>query len=531
MRHLYTLFGSLILLFALFFFTKNQSAYQSYPLNWDEVDYVEATKLGVLTNAFELEGMDLISYVQLGFAKKQKDEQKVAQIATGLPDESLDPLLKRHLHPTLPIYYWSFFTDSESINEENNFRWSNIILGWFTAFSFIASLWIMGKLTPSSYFYMCITASFFITHSISFAAFALLNYHIFHLLATILFLGILMKYIEKQSLETTSSYRYAYMLGIGVALLFLTLEMALVVVGASFVAIILVGKWKLLLDFSTLWRAFVSFLVTLILFWAGAILKGAMIKSWLNYAYRIFGNGNAEYERVSLVQNWIDLISLYPILFACILLSLCFAIYQVYKKNLSALYLVPFVVGLIYAIAMSPFMIHSVYLIPSLGMLLFASGLVLGEAKMNLYIKMGISLSLLIVIGFDFVATDFDSKSKEIQGQRNDYLGDFKTIEKMAAISNSSKPILITGAHIIDYYTSLDNSEELNRCSISEPSFCLRKDYAYINIEDDIKSKKYKMIVILRWMKYPDEKISLLQEIGYIRQTLNIYDIFYLQEN
>ena len=59
MRHLYTLFGSLILLFALFFFTKNQYTYQSYPLNWDEVDYVNATKLGVLTNAFEIEGMDL----------------------------------------------------------------------------------------------------------------------------------------------------------------------------------------------------------------------------------------------------------------------------------------------------------------------------------------------------------------------------------------------------------------------------------------------------------------------------------------
>ncbi|PIY10501.1 MAG: hypothetical protein COZ18_05840 [Flexibacter sp. CG_4_10_14_3_um_filter_32_15] len=531
MRHLYTLFGSLILLFALFFFTKNQYTYQSYPLNWDEVDYVNATKLGVLTNAFEIEGMDLISYVQLGLAKKQKDEQKVAQIATQLPNENLDPLLKRHLHPTLPIYYWSFFTDSDPIQAENNFRWSNIILGWLTACSFIASLWIIGKLTPSSYFYMCIVASFFITHSLSFAAFTLLNYHTFHLLATILYLGILVKYIEKQSLDNNSNYKYAYLLGVGVAILFLTLEMALVVVGGSFIAIILIGKWKLLIDFPSMWRAFVSFLITLVLFWAGAIWKGAMVKSWLNYAYRIFGDGNAEYKKVSLFHNWIELIKANPTLFTFIFLGLSFAIYQIYKKKLPFYYFVPFTVGLIYAVAMTPFMLHPVYVIPSLGMLLFACGLILSESKLHDYIKIGVSSFLLAVIIFNFASTNFEAKSKEIQTQRNDYLSDFETIEKIAQNTSSNKPILATGSHIIDYYTTLENSKELNRCSISNPSFCLRKDYNYINIEEDIKSKKYKMIIVLKWMNYPDEKISLLKEIGYSHQKLNIHDVFYLQKN
>lgn len=531
MRHLYTLFGSLILLFALFFFTKNQLTYHVYPFNWDEVDYVNATKLGVLTNALELEGMGLISYLQLGVAKIKKDEQKLAQIAPTLPNENLDPLLKRHLHPTLPIFYWSFFTDSDYLQEENNFRWSNIFLGWLTACSFIASLWIIGKRRPSSFFYMCIAASFFITHPLSFAGFALLNYHTFHLLATVLFLGVLIKYIEKQSLTTISDYKYSYLLGMAVALLFLTLEMALVVVGGSFIAIILIGKWKLLIDFSSLWRAIVSFFITLILFWAGAILKGAMIKSWLNYAYRIFGDGNAEYERVSLLDNWIELIKTYPLLFTCIFVSLCFAVYQVYKKNLSSLYVVPFIIGLIYAIAMTPFMIHSIYLLPSIGMLFFGFGLILSESKLNPYLKIGISLSLFIVIGFNFVTTNFESKSKAVQQERNNYLTDFKAIEKIAINNNSTKPILATGAHIIDYYTSLKNTDELNRCSIAQPSFCFRKDYIYINIEEEIKNKKYKMIIILKWTKYSSEKISFLKEIGYIHQSLNTYDVFYLQEN
>lgn len=531
MRHLYTLFGSLILLFALFFFTKNQYTNQSYPLNWDEVDYVNATKLGILTNVFELEGMDLISYIQLGIAKKQKDDQKVAQIATHLPNESLDPLSKRHLHPTLPIFYWSFFTNSDPIQETNNFRWSNIILGWLTALSFIGSLWIMGKLNPFSYFCMSVIASFFITHQFGFGAFTLLNYHSFHLLAAILYLGILMKYLEKQSLTTNTSYKYAYLLGIGVAMLFLTLEMALVVVGGSFLAIILIGKWKVFLDFSSMWRVFVAFFSTLFLFWAGAILKGAMIKSWLNYAYRIFGNGNAEYERVSLLDNWIGLITMNPILFLIIAVSLCFVIYSIYKKNLSSLYIVPFLVGLVYAIAMTPFMIHSVYLIPSIGMLLFACGLILSESKVHTYIKIGISCLLVAVIIFNFSTTNFEATTSDIETQKNDYFSDFKAIEQLAKNNSANQPILITGAHIVDYYTSLKNSEELNRCSISTPDFCVRKDYQYSNIENEIKSKKYKVIVILKWMKYPDEKITLLKEIGYSHQNLTIYDVFYLQEN
>jgi len=35
----------------------------------------------------------------------------------------------------------------------------------------------------------------------------------------------------------------------------------------------------------------------------------------------------------------------------------------------------------------------------------------------------------------------------------------------------------------------------------------------------------------LKWMNYPDEKISLLKEIGYSHQKLNIHDVFYLQKN
>ena len=93
-----------------------------------------------ITNSFEVEGTGLIDYLELGWAKKQGNQQRVAQIAITLPNESLDLLLKRHLHPTLPIYYWSLFTDTDPIKEQNKFRWSNIILGWLTAISFIGSL-------------------------------------------------------------------------------------------------------------------------------------------------------------------------------------------------------------------------------------------------------------------------------------------------------------------------------------------------------------------------------------------------------
>ena len=344
-----------------------------------------------------------------------------------------------------------------------------------------------------------------------------------------MYLGILIKYIEKQSVN--SNHKYAYFLGVGVAMLFLTLEMALVVVGGSFLSIILIGKWKLLIDFSSMWRVIVTFLITLFIFWAGTILKGAVIKSWLNYAYRIFGDRNAEYERVALLDNWIELINSYPILFSCIFLSLCFSLYQIGKKNLSPLYIVSFLVGLIYAIAMTPFMIHNVYLIPSLGMLIFACGLFLSESNLNEYVKLAISLFVVIMITFNFVKTDLKVQSKRIEEERNAYFSDFEAMEKVAKNDTSDKPILITGTHIVNYYTSIKNTDELNRCSTSEPNFCLRKEYNYINIEDDIENKKYKMIVVLKWMNYSQEKIDFLKEIEYLRTSLFIYDVFYLKED
>ena len=66
--------GTLLLIFTCLFFVQNQQARVDYPFNWDEVDYVSVTHKGIFNNAFEIGSIDLISYLQLGFAKKNKDK-------------------------------------------------------------------------------------------------------------------------------------------------------------------------------------------------------------------------------------------------------------------------------------------------------------------------------------------------------------------------------------------------------------------------------------------------------------------------
>ena len=109
-------------------------------------------------------------------------------------------------------------------------------------------------------------------------------------------------------------------------------------------------------------------LLVLIMFWPGIIFSGGPLKSWLMYAYRIFGNANEEYSSVQILNNYKDLFLSNPIFLCLSILSLVIIIYR--KKTYQISFYVPAVLGLSYGIFLYPFILNFTYFIPALSLII-----------------------------------------------------------------------------------------------------------------------------------------------------------------
>lgn len=510
--------GTLLLIFTCVFFVQNQQSRLDYPFNWDEVDYAKATHKGIFVNAFELGSIDLLSYLELGIAKKNNDSNKIAELSLSLPAEGEDPFSMRHLHPSLPIFYWTLFANDNVEKEMWNFRWSNTLLGLISIAFFLFSGFLVSKNKAKVYLATTLATALLMSASVTTNSFSLLNYHTFHFAASILYLAFLIYFVQ------SPSFKRAYLFGIALAALFLTLEMAVVTLGGTVIALLVSGNASLLISWKYIWRALLSFLLTILIFWAGAFRTGGIIKSLLNYLYRIFAKQNAEYKSVSLAEKWLSFISEQPFLSGFILLAFTLLIYGIIKKKLKSIYTIPFIVGFFYALIMSPFMLHHVYVLPALGMLSFAAILVISDLKLPNY-----SLSVLgIIVGLiqigQYSQTNFEEIKEAKKTEYKSYMADFQRVKEV--IENKSN-ILATGSNIFNYYTSSTKIQNLDRYSITEPDFYQRRNYDYLNIFSEIEEGKYEVIIILRWMNYSEEKLQKLEDLGFKKEALNTVYLFY----
>lgn len=79
-------------------------------LDWDEVDYVKAARLGGIANATEAGSLSPSEFFELGLAKLAGQEPHLP----GWYDESEDPFLLRHFHPPFVVYLLSLVASSNS---------------------------------------------------------------------------------------------------------------------------------------------------------------------------------------------------------------------------------------------------------------------------------------------------------------------------------------------------------------------------------------------------------------------------------
>src|SRR5262245_7238928 len=83
---------------------------QASLLHWDEVDYVNAAKLGVPANAWDIGSLSPREFLKFGLSKVRGE-------SPALPDsydEQRDPFVLRHHHPPLVIFLLSTVARSRS---------------------------------------------------------------------------------------------------------------------------------------------------------------------------------------------------------------------------------------------------------------------------------------------------------------------------------------------------------------------------------------------------------------------------------
>jgi hypothetical protein len=327
-------------------------------LNWDEVDYVNAARLGIASNMVDEGSLSPAEYFRLAKAKyfKQAPELPASYY------EGKDPLYLRHLHPPLGVYLLSPVARFGSERTLRSVQFLGAIL--FIGITLLghrslsrhpswAGTLVVGALALWAVWVLFASISFHGWAGIGATASAALT-----------------------SRWLASGDRAAgVLLCVALAFTFLALESGLFVWAGTAFCLLL---WPPRSEMSSVWKPRSYYLLRglfivvcfVIVIWPGSLLKVTLLKSILVYGYRIFVVGK-EYVGVSsswaeLLQALLPLITLAPL--ACAWLWAC-ARTETQRWG-------PFaVIGVVYAAALARFALVPAYILPAAGPLACLIGL------------------------------------------------------------------------------------------------------------------------------------------------------------
>jgi|GEM_PF-5505805 len=513
-----------IIFFSLFYFVALQQTYVPVPLNWDEVDYANAAKQGILGNAFETKSLSFPQFVRLSVAKARKTPLETA----GFPEESEDTFLLRHFHPVLPVYFWSFFTNDSAAVEQYQMRLSSSVLAFLYVAVFILSclLILPPSFRPSIEAVSFFTAVF-LCSPLFFESFSWLHYHIFFLIAFVLYCGLLIRFLFQPDRIN------AVLFGFGLTVLALTLETWIFPLSVSLIFLIH-QIYHRKISIKILSIACVSFLITSFVLFPAFWLTLYPIKSWSFYAYRIFFEGSKEYGKVSAFTIWQNLIFQNWLLWLAIAISVILGA-RILKRNKPQTWTI-FILGAAYALFLTPVAFNSTYLLPGVGALMLFSTIALSslfDGRQTLRIVLPI-FGLLIVAATVFL-TPFQELRRKSEAILRNFNSDVEQIENLLV---EEKPILIDGGHIIRYYLSDESKKhlikDLTLCPNDKLGFCRRENYQYANQSDLVETGKYKAVIVSKSMtsnKIPLLKVSEIEKANFLVVELNDYRCYVMKNN
>ena len=516
-QNIWVFFSLFFLMLAIAYNVLTQYNLLDRPLNWDEVDYIQAARKGVVKNAFENGSLSFFQLAELGKAKLQMSTFSTK----NFPQEFEDVFTLRHFHHPLPVYFWNSFVNDDISRQDVLARISNIVLSLLCALIFFVAAFglFSQKENVQSHIAIISCLAVFVSCNLFIGSFYELNFHTFFLLVTLYFVLCLISYLQQPS------KRKGVWLAFAATAVFCTLETSVFVFAGAIVGIYFL-KQSTSLKLNLRRNLFLFILFSVIL-WPGVLRTLGPLKSWAMYAYRIFAMKNVAYEQVSVLTTLKNILSENILVSVIIICGYARMFYNYRKdKSFDKLNFIPGIIGLVYFLLILPFTISNTYILPAVALLLLGCipGIIsLMKFSYARYIFPSVCFASVLTL---FLTADFiklKNNSLEHGKKFQDDLTELKTLFQYDG------KVLADGGRIFKYYLPqhADQFTELFRFNMDSARFAVRENYQYVQVDSLLEKKYYRGIIIGKQRNYTRQQFDKLQHWGYNLKELNNYYLFY----
>jgi hypothetical protein len=318
-------------------------------LDWDEVSYVTAARLGWWPNAWDRGSLSpgaLLAFIQA------KAQHQAPRLPEGY-EEDLDPLLLRNLHPPFIVFLEVPFAWSM---DEPVLRLGQLLGGWtLLGALLLAHRWTSSRPTRMGLVTVGVLGLW--AGRLLFRSIQCHGWMTIWTLASVVALG---QWLHKRERA------WGVASSVFLALTVVTLHTGLVVLAGAIVAVLVLGR----LDrrARVRWREAAmggSIVLSVVLvLWPGSVAKLSLLRSFAQYAYLMRIGKEWAGSRALLCQNSLALL---PLLVLLPGLSWWVCARQ---RSAVARWGPAFLIGVLYAIPVVPHMVTPTYLLPALGSLI-----------------------------------------------------------------------------------------------------------------------------------------------------------------
>lgn len=477
-------------------------------LSYDEVDYMKAAKQGVWANAVSSNSISFNDFLKLGRAKWDKNEKEIREISKTVPNPKEDVFFLKHYHLVLPIYYMGLFQDQDYATERTKFR-SSVILMYIFLLAvicyFMYKVINKEKLNTNHYIFLL---PIFALSPVTIHVFNTFNMHAFFAIFLVMFLLAYRKYLLEQTNKNL------FVLSLTLALVMLSLETFPIAIFILFLSYLFFKHYKLIPIKKVVLVFILGFGIATVL-WPAFIFNGEMFKSVGMYFFRIFGKSNIEYENVSYLGNWINVVKYAPILTILVFGQLFYSLlnWRTFFNNDSVVNFL-FFFGLLYCVIMTPFVININYVYPGI-VLLFISVTIFYVRFIKDNKKQLILFSALSVLSIGNLVLQLNKKENTLlyNPDKDNLIADYDFLN---TLKTKEGLVIGYGGHRYRYIDKDDTFFDLDNAVKNQGKFTHRFDYNHDDLKEDFLNKKYEVLFISKDMqKVPANVDRILNEFKY----------------
>ncbi|HEX8173606.1 MAG TPA: hypothetical protein VF543_00640 [Pyrinomonadaceae bacterium] len=475
-------------------------------LNLDEVDYFNASRLGLLTNAVDRGSLSPIEFFEFINSKRKG----VEPVYPPQYDEQKDPLLLRHYHPPFIVYVTAATTPLLNSQSDRAIRIGQFlgVLALFCALFFAYRSLSVAPTLPGMLAVMVFGIG------LSYLAFYSLSNHGWLSVWTTLTAAFLSRWLKD------GDKRAGLLLCASVALTVVSLETGLVVAASVFLTLLI---WKPLAVSGIRSLRFWRYILTgtlltallVILFWPGSVLKASFFKTPIVIFYRSFLG--QEFKRTIAPFLTLLPISL-PVFAACIWLF--------YRQRDGLRRWGPYLtVGAVYAvviIVVTPFGLVPQYLVPALAPLACLVGMAL-DSFVSVRPGRATAAALVALLVVSVAATAWASKLHTMLDDK-EIRQDISWLKEVIG----NREALTNGSQIYQHYLGPGYKIRPIELSYDEDQIFVREKGKYRLVTQEEVAGRFVVIPSYRTKLFSREGEGIRALLGKCRRldraTLRVYD-------